>query len=387
MYRVMYNSNAQYVSCRAGVYYYTRRVPIDVRQYYASPRLSFSLRTKSYAGAVRAAQSVTQRLEDYWLGLKLQDMDIPAIHLVRTDGVAHDAPVMLDAVENYLKLKSNDDRIFVRTARRNGGYVAKLLGNRPITSYSTAEAAQFRDWCFDKGMGLNTVKRVFASVRSVINLNIREYGLEGNNAFSGTYMPDRDDASPSRKPIPNDILQLIQKRCMETDDEARWLVALISDTGMRLSEAAGLSKEDIHLDVDIPYVEIRPHKWRRLKTKSSVRKLPLVGASLWAARQAYIASNNRFMFPRYCNETECQSNSASATLNKWLKTVAGSDYVMHSFRHSMRDRLRAVNCPADMIDQIGGWRKKSVGEHYGEGYHLTLLSISFEKTVIQPSSN
>ncbi len=75
MYRVMYNSNAHYVSCRAGVYYYTRRVPIDVRQYYSSPRLSFSLRTKSYAGAARAAQSVTQRLEDYWLGLRLQDMD------------------------------------------------------------------------------------------------------------------------------------------------------------------------------------------------------------------------------------------------------------------------------------------------------------------------
>ena len=154
MYRVMYKSDAQYVSCRAGIYYYTRRVPIDVRQYYASPRLSFSLRTKSYAGAVRAAQSVTQRLEDYWLGLRLQDMDIPAIHLVRTDGVANDAPVMLDAVENYLKLKGNDDRIFIRTARRNGGYVAKLLGNRPITSYSTAEAAQFRDWCFDKGIVL-----------------------------------------------------------------------------------------------------------------------------------------------------------------------------------------------------------------------------------------
>ena len=193
-------------------------------------------------------------------------------------------------------------------------------------------------------------------------------------------MPNKDDASPSRKPIPNDILQLIQKRCMETDDEARWLVALISDTGMRLSEAAGLSKEDVHLDADIPYVEIRPHKWRRLKTKSSIRKLPLVGASLWAARQAYIASNDRFMFPRYCNETECQSNSASAALNKWLKTVAGSDYVIHSFRHSMRDRLRAVNCPADMIDQIGGWRKKSVGESYGEGYSLSAICIWLLKT-------
>ena len=373
MYRVMYKSDVQYVSCRAGIYYYTRRVPIDVRQYYASPRLSFSLRTKSYAGAVRAAQSVTQRLEDYWLGLRLQDMDIPAIHLVRADGVAHDAPVMLDAVENYLKLKGNDDRTFRRTARRNGDYVAKLLGNRPITSYSTAEAAQFRDWCFDKGMGLNTVKRVFASVRSVINLNIREYGLEGSNAFSGTYMPERDDASPSRKPIPNDILQLIQRRCMETDDEARWLVALISDTGMRLSEAAGLSKEDVHLDADIPYVEIRPHKWRRLKTKSSVRELPLVGASIWAARQAYIASNSPFMFPRYCNEQVCKTNSASGGLNKWLHEYVPVGCVVHSFRHSIRDRLRAIECPSDIVDAIGGWRTAGVGQGYGRGYDLDIL--------------
>ena len=59
MYRVMYNSDAHYESCGTGIYCYTRRVPIDVGQYYASPRLSFSLRTKSYAGAVRAAQSVT----------------------------------------------------------------------------------------------------------------------------------------------------------------------------------------------------------------------------------------------------------------------------------------------------------------------------------------
>ena len=90
----MYKSDAEKVSCRAGIYFYTRHVPIDVKHYDASPCLCFSLRTRSYAGAVRAAQSVTQRLEDYWLGLRLQDMDIPAIHLVRADGVAYDAPVM-----------------------------------------------------------------------------------------------------------------------------------------------------------------------------------------------------------------------------------------------------------------------------------------------------
>ena len=66
MSKVMYKSIASYVYCRAGIYYYTRRVPYDVRQHYASNRLSFSLRTKSNAGALRAARSVTQRLEDYW---------------------------------------------------------------------------------------------------------------------------------------------------------------------------------------------------------------------------------------------------------------------------------------------------------------------------------
>ena len=109
MSKVMYKSSASYVSCRAGVYYYTRRVPYDVRQHYASARLSFSLRTKSNAGALRAAQSVTQRLEDYWLGLRLQDMDIPAIHLVKANHVDDSSPVMLDAVENYLRIKGNDE--------------------------------------------------------------------------------------------------------------------------------------------------------------------------------------------------------------------------------------------------------------------------------------
>ena len=74
--------------------------------------------------------------------------------------------------------------------------MAKVLGNKPITSYATSEAAKFRDWCFEQGMSLNTVKRVFTAVRSVINLTMREYGINGTNAFSGTFMPDRPDARP-----------------------------------------------------------------------------------------------------------------------------------------------------------------------------------------------
>ena len=73
-------------------------------------------------------------------------------------------------------------------------------------------------------------------------------------------------------------------------------MALISDTGMRLSEAAGLSRGDVYLDEEVPYVDIKPHPWRRLKTSSSQRKVPIGCTSLWAARQAYAASNTPFYF-------------------------------------------------------------------------------------------
>jgi hypothetical protein len=39
----------------------------------------------------------------------------------------------------------------------------------------------------------------------------------------------------------------------------------------------------------------------------------------------------------------------------------------------MRDRLRAVECPTEMIDQIGGWADKSIGQSYGAGYPINVV--------------
>ena len=113
----------------------------------------------------------------------------------------------------------------------------------------------------------------------MINLSIQEHGLECRNAFSKVFLPDLDDTK-KRKPIPIDNIRQIQRDCMEADDEARWLVALISDTGMRLSEAAGLHMDDIKLDEEVPHIDLKPHAWRGLKTRGSQRQIPLVAASL-----------------------------------------------------------------------------------------------------------
>ena len=144
---------------------------------------------------------------------------------------------------------------------------------------------------------------------------------------------------------------------------------------MRLGEAVGLLKSDIKLDSDIPHIELKPHSWRSLKTKGSERNIPLVGYSLWACKRI-IASNNDsiYSFPKYTDHSKCNANSASATLNKWLKQQLFNSYQVHGLRHSMRDRLRAVECPSDIVDRIGGWITAGVGQSYGEGYNLGVLS-------------
>ena len=302
-------------------------------------------------------------------------MDIPAIQVVKSsDAVANDSLLMTEACELYLRLKSiGRGSVIIRTAKRNTDYVTQLLGDKAISSYSSAEAGQLRDWCMKQGMSVPTVKRVFSSITAIINLAISEQGLECRNPFANTFFPD-DDNVQSRQPISIQDIRKVQSLSKEIDDDMRWLIALISDTGMRLGEAVGLLKEDIKLDDRIHHIDLRPHPWRSSKTKGSQRCVPLVGAALWASKRTLEANNDSiFAFPRYCDETGCKANSASGGLNKWLHQYVPDNCVIHSFRHSLRDRLRAVECPSDIVDAIGGWKTSGIGHGYGNGYPIEVL--------------
>ena len=130
----------------------------------------------------------------------------------------------------------------------------------------------------------------------------------------------------------------------------------------------------------MPHIDLRPHAWRNLKTRGSQRKIPLVGASLWAAERIQETNtNSSYAFPRYTSAKGTNANSASAAINKWLKQRVPEGCVIHSFRHSLRDRLREAQCPSDMIDQIGGWATAGIGQGYGKGYLMKSVFIYISK--------
>ena len=369
---MVYQRVAHYLWLKGDTYYFNRRVPKDMQGHYTTSRIVICSKTTRKDTAVRSAKSIAQRLEDYWLSLKLAKIDIPALHLLRDKPLLPSQPSCMhltEALDLYIRLKGvGKNKVFKRGVERNIQSVVNVLGDRPLDEYSSSDAANLRDYLLKKGLTNNSVKRNFATIRSVINLSIQEHGLDCKNAFSKVFLPDLDDAK-RRKPIPTDIIRNIQQECLFIDDEAKWLVALISDTGMRLSEATGLHIDDIKLDCEIPHIDLKPHSWRTLKTKGSKRQIPLVGASLWAAMRVKETNTaGPFAFPKYTSAKGTNANSASAAINKWLKPRVPEGCVVHSFRHSLRDRLRAVQCPSDMIDQIGGWATAGVGQSYGEGY-------------------
>jgi len=361
-----YDISVPFSFTKNGIYYFERRVPADLLKHYETRKISYSLRTRSARVAALRARRAADQLDDHWYHLRLKETELPGKHRLR---IASDTETgmplvsmsktltLSEAVAVYLKLKGNGRPVtFHRAAERSCGYVMDVAGNKDLRDYTKGDANRFRDTLIDRGLSGSSITRILGTVRSVTNFAASEMGISITNPFGGVYL-DRQAGVQDRAPLPADVLRDVQGECRRLDDELRWLVALVSDTGMRLAEAAGLSLDDLVIDGEIPKVVVRVHPWRRLKTSESAREVPLVGTALWAARRIHEnASDVVHAFPRYNGAGHTNANSASASLNKWLKPMVPERCTMHSFRHSLRDRLRAAECPSDIVDQIGGWR-------------------------------
>ena len=360
-----------YIYQKRGFFYFSKRIPKQVRQSHGKQRIVFALNTRSRASAIKYAQVICQRLDERWLPMRLDAMGFG--NVLTNDVMASDAPKLSEALQDYLQLKGiGKPKTFHQAAVRSAGVVIEICGDKACPDYRTTDAGLVRDTLIDRGLSVASVRRSFNTIKAIFNLAIAEHGLDMRNPFASIFLPEGD--SKKRVSIPVETIREIQQACHDIDDDMRWLIALISDTGMRLAEAAGLHVDDLCLDEDVPYVDIRPHPWRSLKTKGSQRKVPLVGASLWAAQRIRANTSSYFAFPRHTDNELCNANSASSALNKWLKVKFRDDIVTHGFRHAIRDRLRAAQCPSEMIDQIGGWSSGKIGEGYGEGFKSEAIS-------------
>ena len=119
-----------------------------MRAHHGCSRIVVCLKTKSGDAAVKGSQTLAQKLDDYWLSLRIQQAPIPSVQacVANPQKASTDVLCISDALAAYLALKGfNKGAVFTRTATRNVEYLIEEFGDRPIGEYSSSDAARFRD--------------------------------------------------------------------------------------------------------------------------------------------------------------------------------------------------------------------------------------------------
>lgn len=256
-----------------------------------------------------------------------------------------------------------------------------VIGDKAMPAVTRSDALDFRIWwqdrVIDEGLMIETANRDIGHLANMFRNINQAHRLGMEPVFAELRIAGGHDGQRSAFEPVFIQSQLLADAALESlNDEARAIVYLIVETGLRLSEACNLTEETINLDAKVPYVSVRPDG-RRMKTPQSQRDLPLVGVSLMAMRQ----------FPKGFARYRHKADALSAIVNKQLgvlKLRPTANHSIYSLRHSFEDRLTAVEAPEKLIAALMG--HKYSRPKYGTGPSLEQKQKWLRRIAFKPPS-
>jgi integrase len=418
--------NGQYLIIRDGVWHYLRRVPssyahLDKR---GSIKLSTKIKVASdRAGtkAGRVAARMNETAEAYWRSLAeskatvAKQAYLDAVKLARSLGLDYQAPTtwaqapldeVIARIETVIaegridspalrkaalggidkpeiklsslfieyeatqrtklsKMSPNQQRKWTNAKRRAVELLIEQKGDKALHELTRNDAVSYADaWedrviCGDINAG--TANKSISHIGGMIKAVNKRLKLGLDNVFSGTRLEGGRDGN--RKPFATDFIRdVILANLAGLNDEARDIVCIVMETGARPSEIVNLSRRRIMLDDEIPFIRVEAED-RLLKTEHSERDIPLVGIALEAMRR------HPDGFPRYFDKADNFSAAAMKHFRKH-KLLPTKKHSIYSLRHSFEDRLKAVEAPERLIDELMGHTIDK--PQYGDGYGLKL---------------
>ena len=173
----------------------------------------------------------------------------------------------------------------------------------------------------------------------------------------------------------------------------RWLLLLGLYTGARIEELAQLDRADIKQEAGIWYIYIHgdPSTNRRVKNKSSVRKVPIHKHLLDIGFVKSFAKSNTGgkLFSTFTAKASNgkMSNGFSRWFSRYIDSLGLSKEnrkIFHAFRHSLKHFGRQILIDDRILDCIQGHTQQGVSAHYGldeEGkqFGLPVLKTQIDK--------
>jgi integrase len=414
-------------------FHFKRRVPNLYSCYYDNEIIQLSLKTDSETVAVQRASILNSELEKIWSQLTEYDqlekdnLFEKAVTIARMSGFgyrpaaeiaeqnmekilsrinsikddennnpekvhailgSHDRPefTLSKILESYFEfempnlLNKSDDQIrkWKNPRKKAINNFIAVCGDKEASLITRDDILTFREWWHERikyeELTANSSNKDFSYLAQILNYarDDKQIDLDVNGLLARVRFTE---TASSRPPFATDFIQnnlLDLNNLLGLNNECRYFLFAMADTGARPSELVGLNAEkgDIRLDTDIPYIFIRPDIKRELKTPHSKRKIPLTGASLFAFQQLPQGFDHYYRKP----------DLLSSALNKYLQghgLLPTKEHCVYSLRHSFEDRLTAVELPDKVQAALMG--HKYDRPRYGDGPSLIQKQKWLEK--------
>lgn len=311
---------------------------------------------------------------------EIQDFLSPAEFQAYQQLSTPDAFRLSDAIGIYLKhhQKGADPR-FIAKSSRDWNTLIQSTGDIQFHDLSRKHAYVLIDTLKVNNKKTSTIRRTLNAIGAIFrSVNIeRELGLR--DPFKELKIQGEGDDEEKAPVATTAQLQDIAKALISDYSPVALIICIQLEIGARIGEVSGLGIDDLFLDDSIPHIYIRSKPWRSLKTRESERRVPVVGIALDALRRAAALPRKGLgVFEGYAKPRG--NDAASAAANKrllpWKLTT-------HSFRHTLKDRLRDAGCPKDIRDAIQGHANGDVAETYGQGHTLRTMHEWLQKVAIK----
>jgi integrase len=338
------------------------------------------------------------------------DADIVKLELLSGATPAHSIePTWRDCVEIYIsenaaeaqRTKYNQDKherrvrkvaddlaIYLGNGHKNVGYETKL------DNFSRQWALGFKAYCkrVYPNWSTATFNKGITFLAAAFNKGVSVFELSMNNPFEGLKIRNTPahvsgvsiEENDRRSFTPEELLQY-EDILKTKKSEIKTIGLLMIWTGCRTMEIGGLLNNELLLDLNVPYLLIRPNRIRRLKTLASERKVPLPTNALDILRE-YLQGQKTTkpdvpVFPTYGRDggMDPLSQNLRNIIRKQMK-VEDRRLVPYSTRHTLKDKMRTLRTPLMyQLDIMGQQKGNEIADGYGDGDPLVYLQQELQK--------
>jgi site-specific recombinase XerD len=368
------DANQKDMNQRAEAYGFTYRPAVELAEKTSLAELIERL--KAVVPSETPMTPKVQRDTDALLGLAEPDvvtitqaMDL-YLSEIALDELSGKSP---EQVANYSKVKRRAIGNFVRM---NGDMNMREIEREHGRKVYQHWAARVHPTDGSKPMSGNSANRDLGNLRKLYRRYFEYIGEEARqNPFRNLRFSDAklNDV----KPFSSDWVQarIFEPSVLEgLNREAALLCFALIETGCRPSELSNILPENICLDAEVPHIRIRSTKARQLKSKASIRDVPLVGVSLEAMKLA------RNGFPHYRERGYLLSQSLTKAF-KARKLFPSENHRIYSFRHSFENRMLEAGIDFGLRCTLMGHRNPR--PEYGDGGSLIYRRAEMLKIVHQ----